>query len=226
MFARRDSTISGLMVLTGLLSPAALNAQVPEGPTPLSRYQKIWEISPFVALTDLSGQADEFSGRFALTGFARLGDKDVVFIYDRTTLERFALTPGQSRNGITLSALFHHGDLRTARASVQVAGREIEVTYDPSVTAAAQQQAAANPPVPGQLTPQQIQQMQQMEMMRRAQGQGGYPPGYGDFQPHGPQGAAPVNAIIGAPPQAPPPPEEQPRRIIRRRAILAPQAPQ
>jgi hypothetical protein len=112
----------------------------------IDRYEKIWTVSPFVAVTDLSGQVDELSGRFVLTGFARFGEKDVVFLFDRSTLERFMLTADQPRHGIELDQIHHEGDLRTARVSLRSGGRSVELTYDPGAVPDAGMGATASMP--------------------------------------------------------------------------------
>lgn len=200
----------------------SLPADIPSGPTDISRYQKIWDISPFVAVTDLSGQADDMAGRFSLTGFARMGEKDVVFVFDRTTLERFTLTVGETRSGVALQNLQHNGDLRSVRATLAIGGRTLEIGYDATATP---ESGSAAPVIPGH--------MQQGHRGFPGQPQPGMPPG-GQPQPGMPPGGQPQappmsnpNAIIGAPPAtAAPNPAEQappPRRVIRRRAIVAPE---
>ena len=210
----------GILWMTSGVSPG----EIPSGPTELSRYQKIWEISPFVAVTDLSGQADDLAGRFVVTGFARMGSKDVVFVFDRTTLERFALTPGETRNGVALQSLSHQGDLRSVRATLASGGRSLEISYDPASVPDAN---AGMPMVPGQMG--QPQQQHRGYPGQPQPHMGGAPPGQSmPGQPATPATPSNPNAIIGAPPstampgnggEAAPPP----RRVIRRRAIVAPE---
>lgn len=192
-------------------------AEIPSGPTDISRYQKIWDISPFVAVTDLSGQADDMAGRFAVTGFARLGEKDVVFVFDRTTLERFSLTPGESRAGVSLQSLNHQGDLRSVRATLATGGRTLDISYDPSIMP---DSTSGQPVIPGQMHAQQAHRGFPGQPQPHVQpGQPGIPPGAQTQQMQNP------NAIIGAPPPSAVPTQEvpPPRRVIRRRAIVAPE---
>lgn len=172
---------------------AGENEPLPE-PRPLDRYEKIWTVSPFVAVTDLSGQVDDLTGRFVLTGFARFGEKDVVFLFDRTTLERFMLTPDQPRQGLELERIDQAADLKSARVVLRSGGRSVELTYDPAAVPDAGAAVSANMP------------------FNPAAGGGNLNPGMGRPQ------------MISGQPQvateAPPPP---PRRVIRRRAITAPE---
>jgi len=201
-------------------------------PRDISRYETIWTRSPFVAVTDLSGQVDDLAGRFVLTGFARMGEQDVIFLFDRTSLERFKLTPGETRQGIALQSLQHEGDLKSVRATVASGGRSLELTYDPA------QQPDGGPPMqqmpfmqgqpgqpggqpvrvyPGQ--PGQPMQPGQPGMVQQPNQPGGVIMGQGGQQTS-PQNNP--NQIVGAAPDTgePPPP---PRRVIRRRAIVAPE---
>lgn len=212
--------------------------------TELGRYEQIWRVSPFVAVTDLSGQADNLAGRYVLTGFARIGDREVVYVFDRTTLERFSLRLGQIRNGISLESLQHYGNLMTARATIRSGDRVVELRYDPTVLPDAGGQQPANVRV--------VPQPANVPVFPNAP-QGGsvsdgsnpgqpvppwYPPGLPPgLPPNHPAVIQAMQRMQSMPqairgsqpavePQPVPPPEEnppQPRRIIRRRAIVAPQ---
>lgn len=165
---------------------------------PIERYKKIWEVSPFVVVTDLSGQEENTGGRFVITGFFRAGGKDVVFLFDRTTLERIALSPGETKNGITLSAVQHNGTIEGLRASVSTGGMPVEIVYDPKAVPNAmanisgQPQPPSMPPSTNPQPPPHLQQPGNPNTVRIQPGQ----------SPHN---------------------QPPPRRVIRRRAIVAPQ---
>lgn len=171
----------------------------------VSRYQKIWEVSPFVAVTDLSGKVDDMTGRFVLTGFARMGEEPMAFVFDRTSLERFAITPTTPKHGLSLERIDFQGDTRSMRAVVRSgAGGTMELAYDPSAIPA-QAQPQPQPPQAGGGMPDRSQRGRPSDPRSR-----GVPP-------------ASPNQIIGGSPsveeEAPP----QPRRVIRRRGIVAPE---
>lgn len=164
---------------------------------PLDRYALIWETSPFVVVTDLSGQQDELTGRYIITGFFQAGGRDVVLFFDRTSLERFSLSPGEERQGVTLQSLHHEGGLNGLRVVLNQGGRASDVGYDP--------QAVPSAP----------------------QGAPGVPPGHaGPNRPGVPSPAgqgSPGQAMVGGQPGVSGEERPTPRRIIRRRNIVAPE---
>lgn len=223
--------IAAILICTLATAPAS---ELFAEPRDLSRYESIWTRSPFVAVTDLSGQADDLAGRFVLTGFARMGDKDVIFLFDRTSLERFSLTPGQARQGLSLQSLTHEGDLKSVRASVVSGGKTLVLAYDP------QQQPDGAQPMAAAMPFAQGQPVQPAQAVRHYPGQ----PGFDPSQPaHGMSNTQPSvqqnGVIVGQGTQQPMPenvpsfggdPALQngetappPRRVIRRRAIVAPE---
>jgi len=214
-----------------LTATAVLRAETGNGPQArdLSRFETIWQKSPFVAVTDLSGQVDDLAGRFVLTGFARLGEKDVVFLFDNTTLERFQLSAGDIRQGLALESLRHEGDLKSVRATMASGGRTIELAYDPARVPDSGQQVQAGMPGMPVMPGQPGQPVRVYPGQPGQPGQMGYPPqmqqpGQVMMGQPGQQGMPQnnPNQIVGASPDTgePPPP---PRRVIRRRAIVAPE---
>lgn len=179
-------------------APLPTNLELPPPQHPLDRYSIIWETSPFVIVTDLSGQNDELTGRYVITGFFQVGGRDVVLFFDRTTLERFALSPGEQRSGLTLQSLQHQGDLNGLQVVLNQGGMGTELRYDPQAVPAA---GAGQPHA-------SITHNQQM------------PPGLPAPPPTGQN--APGQAMVGQPTinSGEPP---APRRIIRRRNIVAPE---
>lgn len=125
---------------------------------PLENFSKIWEVSPFVAVTDLSGQVDDTAGRFVITGFFRAGERDVVLLFDRTTLQRFALSPGDAKDGISLATVKHSGRIDDLRVTLSAGGPPVEIVYDAqAVPTAAANTGGPQPGMPqhaGQPVPQ------------------------------------------------------------------------
>lgn len=167
---------------------------------PLEKYSAIWERSPFVAVTDLSGQVDDMTGRFVITGYARTGDQEMAFLFDRTSLERFSLRPGQERNGVNLESITHEGNLKTLSAKLNTGGKSLVLKYDPAAVPMSQPQPVA---VPSQNPGQD----------RRGRGQPSAQPTTNTQNQNQVVGQAPAAGEI------PPPP----RRVIRRRGIVAPE---
>ncbi len=232
MKTRIPSVLLSLLLAPDLLVPAAFAVSDPAVHHEISRYEPIWKFSPFVVVTDLSGKADDLAGRYVLTGFARMGDKDVAFVFDRTSLERFTLVPGEAKNGLTLDSVHHQGNLSTLRAKISTAGRTLEIAYDASASPVAATPAQpGNQPPRGRNTPPQQPNRQpapntQARNQPTPQRQNPNPQPTPKPQPGLPnQTAQPpqnMNQIVGnnpTPNQTPPPP----RRVIRRRGIVAPQ---
>lgn len=178
--------------------PLPTDLELPPPRHSLDRYSIIWETSPFVIVTDLSGQNDELTGRYVITGFFQVGGRDVVLFFDRTTLERFALSPGEQRSGLTLQSLDHQGDLNGLQVVLNQGGMGTELRYDPQA-------------VPAASTGQPNSPMTQVQPM---------PPSIPVPPPTGQN--VPGQAMVGQPTvnsEQPP----APRRIIRRRNIVAPE---
>lgn len=198
-----------IVVLLGFSEIASALAEAPVH-YDVARYETIWKISPFVAVTDLSGKVDDLSGRYILTGFARMGDKDVAFVFDRTTLERFPLTQGTPRSGLVLESLQHEGDLQSLRAKVSTGGRILELGYDASVTATPNKPGAQ----PAAQPTRSQQAMHPQTPATNPQKPAATPP---------PAATPSRNKMVGAAPTPPPEAPPAPRRVIRRRGIVAPQ---
>ncbi len=193
------------MLVEAIESEGSAVPGLPPPRYPLDRYAVIWETSPFVIVTDLSGQNDELAGRYVITGFFQVGGKDVVLFFDRTSLERFPLSPGEQRNGLTLQSLQHQGDLNGLRAVLSQGGMTAELRYDP--------QAVPAVGAPGQVQAQPVHSPPMPPGMPGSPGMPGQP-ATGQL--------VPGQAMVGQPVAVP---EEQPapRRIIRRRNIVAPE---
>lgn len=166
----------------------------------LDRYALIWETSPFVVVTDLSGQQDELTGRYIITGFFQAGGRDVVLFFDRTSLERFSLSPGEERQGVTLQSLHHEGGLNGLRVVLNQGGRASDVGYDPKAVPMGPTNATAPPGAqPGHQGPNHT----------------GAPPSAGQ--------GTPGQTMVGGQPAVSGEERPTPRRIIRRRNIVAPE---
>lgn len=96
----------------------------------LDRYTHIWTAKPFVAATVVTPQAESLVQRFAITGYAHFGGSDVVFLLDRTTLNRFTVTEQKSANGVDLLSVVEKADAGKLKARIRVGGEVAEIAYD------------------------------------------------------------------------------------------------
>ncbi|GAT34248.1 hypothetical protein TSACC_22673 [Terrimicrobium sacchariphilum] len=177
--------ISRLSVMV-LLSAAFVDVTMAEEPvdfTPETRdlayYRIIWEKSPFVARTsDAAAQGPALAQRFALTGLAALGDRQLIFLLDRNTLTRVVVGNGKDQSGVQIVSIQNPDRLKEAAVTIRLGNEEATLKYDPGVAQVANQ--PAQPPAPI--------------------GPGGGPPGMGG-QP--PAQAASQNPGSAPQPQAP-----------------------
>ena len=110
----------GGFLLSGIASlPADEWVPPPRG---IDRYEHIWKTSPFVAVAEVNPQAESLASRYAVTGFARVGASEVVFLLDRKGLVRFSLSKDQPKNGVELVSLQNSGDLKTLGATIRSGG--------------------------------------------------------------------------------------------------------
>jgi hypothetical protein len=96
----------------------------------LERYEHIWKSSPFIAATEVTPQAESLAQRYAVTGFARIGDADVVFLFDRKSLSRLSVGTGSPAQGVELLEVMEAGDMASLRARIRVGGQVSEIGYD------------------------------------------------------------------------------------------------
>ncbi len=188
-----------VLIFAALL--AAARAQEPVDFVPetheITFYRAIWEKSPFVARTaETAPQGPALAQRFALTGLATLGDRQLIFLLDRNTLTRVVIGNGKDQSGVQIVSVQNPDRLKEAAVTIRLGNEEATLKYDPGVAAVANQ-AAAPATVPG--------------------GQGrppGGPPGMGG-NPNGGQPAAQVTAQTPGNPNQPP----TNRQIRRNRTI-------
>lgn len=101
----------------------------------IEHYEHIWKSAPFVAKAETSSQAESLVARFALTGFARVGDDEVIFLLDRKSLNRFSITRGAPRNGVELISV-RGEDIKTLAAKIRANGEVATIGFDASEAAA------------------------------------------------------------------------------------------
>lgn len=201
----------------------------------LERYEHIWKAAPFIAATEVTPKGESIAQRFALTGFARLGDSEVIFVFDRKSLSRFSVAKGSPQQGVELIAVAEKDNINELGARIKAEGEVAEITYDASVAAAGEAPAVAGVPVPAAARPATPNRPGMMSGATAAHQAGA--PAHLPPQPPGPpspnvmSGAAgptgsTSNVMSGAPAPGtqivPPNGAPRPVRVIRRRPIVTP----
>ena len=133
----------GGFLLSGIASlPADEWVPPPRG---IDRYEHLWKTSPFVAVAEVNPQAESLASRYAVTGFARVGASEVVFLLDRKGLVRFSLSKDQPKNGVELVSLQNSGDLKTLGATIRSGGEVAVIACDVNPPDVSAQAPAPNP---------------------------------------------------------------------------------
>lgn len=117
-------------------------------PTPgdPERYEQIWKSSPFVAATAVTPQAESLAQRYTITGFARLGEREVVFIFDRKALSRFTISKDLPQNGVELISVKEGDSLKALNAKIRVGSEVAVIAYDASAPQVTAKNASVNSP--------------------------------------------------------------------------------
>lgn len=103
----------------------------------IDRYAHIWKAAPFTAASNVSSKAGGIAARFTLTGFARVGAEEVIFLFDRADLSRFSVTKSRPENGVTLVEVLPAGQIKDLKVRIR-AGEEIAlISYEAEVATAA-----------------------------------------------------------------------------------------
>ncbi len=129
----------------------------------ISRYEHIWEQSPFIVETQVVTQSEGLNARYKLTGLGSVAGTPIAFIYDGTTLGRFSVAEGEtSESGVELLAINLERDLRDSKATIRVGSEQADISYDPASllqtasTGVEPQVGGINPPSPPGSQPQSI----------------------------------------------------------------------
>lgn len=194
-------------------------ADLPPSAFPLSRYQELWERSPFQL--ESAAPPVESAGlaqRYALTGIAEIGGEPIAFLMERATQQRMMVKQQEGEGGLSLvqvDVIQRKYDDSTVTVRQ---GNEVGVVkFDAGPAMAApgmpmappQPQAFVPPNVPGVPAPG----MPVAQVSQPVPGQVPQVPGQPPGAPN--QGLA-RNGQVQQPGQQPMPPP----RVIRRRAIV------
>lgn len=146
--------ISGLpaFLSLGLIAATAL-AEESYAPSnvELSRYEHIWQRSPFVVETQVVEESAGLAQRFALTGVAMINRSPVVFLLDRNSLARVVVSETRPAQGIELISVDQQTDARNSSAVIKLGAEQASLRFDSDFlasTGASGGEAAAIPAAP------------------------------------------------------------------------------
>lgn len=96
----------------------------------IERYAHIWESSPFVIATELAPVSPGLADRYLVTGYARLNGKATVFLFDRSTMSRLTIRPGEETSGVKLLSINSPENLKSCVAVISAGGQIGNIKYD------------------------------------------------------------------------------------------------
>lgn len=184
---------------------------------PLSRYEQLWERSPF-QLESVAPPVESagLAQRFALTGIAEINGEPIAFVMERATQRRLMLRKDSTEGDISLVQVDVQQKYNDSTATLRQGAEVGVVRFD-----AAAAVAGMPPPMPAMPQPG----MPQMPQPTGVPPMAGIPPG----QPRPPVPGQPMPGVV--PPVPGPgvpqngqvqadPGQMPPPRVIRRRAII------
>ncbi len=99
----------------------------------ISRYEHIWEQSPFIVETQVVTQSDGLEKRYSLTGLGKVGDEAIAFLLDRNSQERFSVAVGETpESGVEVISIELDRDPRQSTATIRVGSEQASIGYDPA----------------------------------------------------------------------------------------------
>jgi hypothetical protein len=102
---------------------------------PLERYEHVWKSAPFIAASEVTPQGESITQRYVVTGLARVGKANVVFLFDRKNLSRFSIGTGAPSENVELVEVSNSEELSLLRVRIKSQGQVAEVGFDASVAA-------------------------------------------------------------------------------------------
>lgn len=185
---------------------APAESGVVAGAFPLSRYETLWERSPF-QLESVAPPVESagLSQRFALTGLAAINGEPIAFLMDRATQNRLMVRKDGSEGGVSLVQVDVQKKYTDSTATVRQGAEVGVIRFDASASAAPPvMQAPVAPPMVRAMPPQ----------VAPGQPTAPVPLAPGVVPPVPGPGVPQAGQVQGDPGQMPPP------RVIRRRALI------
>lgn len=130
--------------------------------TPLERYQPMLDQSPFALATQAATPPpvtdnEGFAKDLVLAGVARLSAGEFVSITTRDQTQRFALSTGESYNGITVASVAWSDAVGKTKVTLKKGSEYGVIGFDEALLAAASKAAPLMPPtVNGQPVPPKL----------------------------------------------------------------------
>lgn len=180
---------------------------------PLSRYEQLWERSPF-QLESVAPPVESagLAQRFALTGIAEINGEPIAFVMERATQRRLMLRKDSTEGDMSLVQVDVQKKYNDSTVTLRQGAEVGVVRFDAAAAA-----AGIPPPMPAMPQPG-MPQVPQPPGVPAMAGQPGQPfPGQPmpGMVPPVPAPGVPQNGQVQADPGQMPPP-----RVIRRRAII------
>lgn len=189
---------------------------------PLTRYQPLWERSPF-QLESVAPPVESagLAQRFALTGIAEINGEPIAFIMDRATQNRLMVRQEGGEGGVSLVQVDVQKKYIDSTATLRQGAEVGVVRFDAGAAAAVpppmpmpqQVMPTPRPMVPPGIPPQAVAP-QVPQIPGQAQPVPGAPPAPGVVPPVPGPGVPQDGQVQGGNGQMPPP------RVIRRRALI------
>ena len=189
---------------------------------PLTRYQPLWERSPF-QLESVAPPVESagLAQRFALTGIAEINGEPIAFIMDRATQNRLMVRKDGDESGVSLVQVDVQKKYIDSTATLRQGAEVGVVRFDAGAAAAVpppmpmpqQVMPTPRPMVPPGVPPQAVAP-QVPQIPGQAQPFPGAPPAPGVVPPVPGPGVPQDGQVQGGNGQMPPP------RVIRRRALI------
>jgi hypothetical protein len=114
---------------------------------PANHYAKLIQRSPFAPATPDAPDAEatpDFAANLYVSGLAKVGKQDCVFIASRNQQEKYALFSGEpGPNGLSLVSISWSDDLGKSRVKIRKGSQEATIQFDEAVMKSAPPVAAA-----------------------------------------------------------------------------------
>ena len=123
---------------------------------PLSRYQQLWERSPF-QLESIAPpiKSAGLAQRYALTGLAEVGGEPIIFLMERATKKRLMVKKSKEEGGVSLVRIDRQKKYNDSTATIRQGAEVGEVKFD--LTSVAAKSPRATPRGRRQSNPSQVQ---------------------------------------------------------------------
>lgn len=126
-----DARFLGMNLLWLLGASVAVSAGDSWAPADqaFQRYEDLWRTSPFIVAAVQAAPSDTRPERYTMTGYAKVGGNDVVFLLDKESLARFSVASNQPEEGVKLVSVTENSS-GIITAKIRVGNRDANVALD------------------------------------------------------------------------------------------------